>query len=139
MQIAFVSCTKKKKDYPCSAENMYSASTLFRKAFSCCVDRYDQLYILSAKYGLLKPDEEIEPVQKWKWSEQVYEQLRNEMSEHDWIWEEVEFVFHAGKEYRKFLIKLLPDTATVIRSVRRFGDWRTAWILHGGRLLKNAD
>nr|WP_181741900.1 DUF6884 domain-containing protein [Thermoactinomyces mirandus] len=39
---------------------MYSASTLFRKAFSCCKDCYDQIYILSAKYGLLKPDEEIE-------------------------------------------------------------------------------
>ncbi len=36
------------------------------------------------------------------------------MGEHAWIWEEVECVFHAGKEYRKFLIKLFPDTVTVI-------------------------
>lgn len=102
MQIAFVSCAKKKKDHPCSAENMYSASTLFRKAFSCCKDRYDQVYILPAKYGLLKPDEEIEPydvtlhnmspVQKKKWAKQVYGQLRNEMSKHAWTWKEVEFV-----------------------------------------------
>ncbi|MGA8941654.1 MAG: DUF6884 domain-containing protein [Thermoactinomyces sp.] len=61
MQIAFVSCTRKKKDYPCSAENLYSASALFRKAFSFGKDRYDKVYIVSAKYGLLKPDEEIEP------------------------------------------------------------------------------
>ncbi|MBA4603424.1 hypothetical protein H2C83_14110 [Thermoactinomyces sp. AMNI-1] len=51
----------------------------------------------------------------------MYGQLRDEMGKHAWIWEEVEFVFHAGKEYRKFLIKLFPDTVPVIVPLEGLG------------------
>lgn len=40
---------------------MYSASDMFRKAHAYCRKKYDKVAILNAKYGLLFPDEKIEP------------------------------------------------------------------------------
>jgi cytoplasmic iron level regulating protein YaaA (DUF328/UPF0246 family) len=40
---------------------MYSASDLFKKAYDYCTKKYSAVAILSAKYGLLLPHDEIEP------------------------------------------------------------------------------
>jgi len=53
--LGLISCTKRKKDFPCKASEMYSASDLFRKAYAYCYKNYDNVAILSAKYGLLYP------------------------------------------------------------------------------------
>jgi hypothetical protein len=78
LKIGFISCTKKKKGFSCPSEEMYSISPLFQKAYSYCKDHYDKVYILSAKYGLLKPDQVIDP----------YDQTLNSMK----IWEKKEMV-----------------------------------------------
>ena len=59
--LGLISCTKSKQSYSCRASEMYQASDLFRKAYSYATENYDFVAILSAKYGLLFPDDKIEP------------------------------------------------------------------------------
>jgi len=108
-----ISCTKRKQDYPCKALEMYSASDLFRKAYAYCIKKYDQVAILSAKYGSLFPNDVIEPYditlnkmsvkERKDWSEKVSKQLqqRLNLSAYGIVY------FHAGKNYREFLISKL--------------------------------
>jgi hypothetical protein len=62
MKIALISCTKKKRSYPCAAKEMYEPSSLFTKAVAFVEKKgYDDWFILSAKYGLLAKDMVIDP------------------------------------------------------------------------------
>ncbi|WP_253958154.1 DUF6884 domain-containing protein [Metabacillus halosaccharovorans] len=62
MKIALESCTKLKANYPCFAREMYQESTLFKKAVNFIEQKYyDELFVLSAKYGLLRQHVVIEP------------------------------------------------------------------------------
>ena len=111
--LGLVSCTKTKKDYRCKASEMYSASDLFRKAYAYCMKKYHNVAILSAKYGLLLPIEEIEPYdvtlnnmsidQVKKWSDQVFQQflVKIELNGLGKVY------LHAGKRYRQYLIPML--------------------------------
>nr|WP_256942376.1 DUF6884 domain-containing protein [Bacillus sp. OV166] len=59
---ALISCTKLKRDYPCSAQEMYIESQLFKKAIAfISKQNYDNWFILSSKYGLLNKETVIEP------------------------------------------------------------------------------
>ena len=110
-----ISCTKSKKGYSCTASEMYSASDLFRKAYSYAVKNYDSVAILSAKYGLLFPEDNIEPYdltlnimnsqQRKEWTEKVFNQMERRLR-----FEEFDRVFfHAGKKYREELIRKLEN------------------------------
>lgn len=111
MKIGLVSCTKRKRSYPCPAWQLYSESALFRYAFEYCKKHYDKVYILSAKHGLLEPDRKIKPYDtalkkmsregRRAWSRKVANQLKEVIKEDDVLY------FHAGKEYWEFLIPLL--------------------------------
>lgn len=83
MQV-IISCTKLKKDYPCTVEEMYSPSWMFVNfvKYAREVLHADDIYILSAKYGVLRLDDNIEPynlyindVDKSSWREMVWSQL----------------------------------------------------------------
>ena len=112
MKIALVSCTKLKQEYSCEAKDMYLPSQLFRKARNYIEkNNYDNWFILSAKYGLLKPTDIIEPYnitlntmkknEIVEWSYKVYNQLcKFELSQVD---------FYAGEKYRKYLIPSLQN------------------------------
>lgn len=112
--LGLISCTKSKRDYPCEASEMYSASDLFSKAYSYATKNYDFVVILSAKYGLLFPDDKIEPYdltlntmksqQRKKWAERVFKQMQNRLKLEDY-----KVFFHAGKKYREYLIPKLQD------------------------------
>ena len=110
-RIGFIACTKKKKDYPCQAEELYSESTLFRFASSYCKKTYDEWYILSAQHHLMKPSVTLEPyektlmksttVEKKQWANIVFEEICKEIPlDHS-------LYFHAGLDYAKYLIELL--------------------------------
>jgi hypothetical protein len=110
---ALINCTKLKKDFPCSAKEMYLESQLFRKAVQYISNQnYDDWFILSAKHGLLYKDTLIEPyditlnnmnaLQRKKWSKDVFEQLIK--------LEPQQFDFYAGQKYREYLIPLLEDS-----------------------------
>ncbi|UZQ49968.1 DUF6884 domain-containing protein [Clostridium kluyveri] len=60
-KIVLISCVSKKLSYPAKAKDMY-ISQLFKLNFNYAnFIKADNIFILSAKYGLLKLDKEIEP------------------------------------------------------------------------------
>ena len=111
--LGLISCTKSKQNYPCKASEIYSASDLLRKAYSYATKNYDFIAILSAKYGLLFPDDEIEPYdltlndmnsqQRKEWTEKVFNQMKSRMRLKDFD----KVFFHAGRKYREYLIPKL--------------------------------
>lgn len=64
-KVYLISCTSKKQEFKCIAEEMYSKSLLFRLSLSYALNRVDdknsQIFVLSAKYGLLPLSKIIEP------------------------------------------------------------------------------
>ena len=60
-KIAVINCGSKKKEYACPAREMYEGGSLFRKMRDYVEQAYDGYYILSGKYGLMHPDQIIEP------------------------------------------------------------------------------
>lgn len=113
--LGLISCTKSKQSYPCKASEMYLPSNLFRKAYSYAVKNYDFVAILSAKYGLVFPDDEIKPydltlnavnVNKRKeWAEKAFNQMKSRLKLEDFA----NVFFHAGKKYREHLIPKLEN------------------------------
>lgn len=110
IKIALISCTKLKQDYPCQAKEMYLPSNLFSKAISYIKKQdYDKWFILSAKYGLLKPHKIITPYDLTlnnmkseeikEWSIKVFNQLIK--------YDIYRIDFYVGEKYRKYLIPLL--------------------------------
>lgn len=59
--VALVACAKTKTDCPARARHLYNLSTLFRAASTWAEAHADRWYILSAKHGLLHPDQVLEP------------------------------------------------------------------------------
>lgn len=92
---------------------MYSASDLFRKAYSYAIKNYDFVAILSAKYGLLFPGDKIEPYdltlndmksqQRKEWAKKVFGQMKGRLRLKDFD----RVFFHAGEKYREYLIPKL--------------------------------
>jgi len=111
MKIALVSCASKKKDIKTNAEDLY-ISSLFKYNLQYAKKIADKVLILSAKYGLLRLDEEIEPYEKTlnkmpleerkEWARKVISQLK-EISNI----KKDNFIFLAGKKYRKFILPYL--------------------------------
>ena len=112
MQIAFISCVSKKQNGKHKAKDLY-ISDLFKKSFKYTSKNYSKVYILSAKYGLISPDDFIKNYdltlnnftekQKQEWSKKVMLQLKNKIQLTD------ELFFYCGENYRKYLIKWLPN------------------------------
>lgn len=100
---------KKKLDHEAKAENLYVSSYFIKNLQYAKSLNPDKIFILSAKYGLLKLDEKVEPYDKTlnkmkinevrEWAHYVLSQLRN-VSDLD----NDEFIFLTGEKYRKFLI-----------------------------------
>ena len=111
MKIGIVSCSKRKLNKICKAEELYSASALFRYALSYCKKHYDRTYILSTKYGLIETSKVISPyeltvknfnkVEKKLWYDEVISEINNSTTEFDTIY------FHCGKEYYKGILDKL--------------------------------
>lgn len=86
MKIALIACVKEKVDYAAPAREMYRSS-LFESWIKDALDiqKVDRYFIVSGKYGLLKPDEIIEPYDlnlnnqsesyKNEWSKKVLKRL----------------------------------------------------------------
>lgn len=92
---------------------MYHPSDLSKKAYAYATKNYDYVAILSAKYGLLLPDDEIEPYdltlnnmkpqQRTAWAEKVLSQMKRRLKLEGFG----TVLFHAGKKYREHLIPKL--------------------------------
>lgn len=122
MKIALISCSKNKKSIDCIAEEMYSTSMLFKKTLDYCRrQKYDLIFILSAKYGVLSLNDEISP----------YELTLNSFSKNerkDWALKcftnlldkcliEFQFDFYSGKIYFEELSKLLSYSTNILEGL----------------------
>ena len=111
--IALVACVSKKNKTPMPARDLY-ISDWFKKASSYADSISDQWFILSAKYGLLDPDDVVEPYdetlnkmpvnQRRAWSKKVLEDLISKLNVGDQV------VLLAGMKYREFLVSPLRST-----------------------------
>jgi Family of unknown function (DUF6884) len=107
--VVLLSCVKSKRTVRCRAADMY-ISPLFRKMMAYANTLSPKrLFILSAKYGLLSPDDLIDPYQCTlkdmkpsecrAWAENVLSTLRQNCD-----LDADEFVFLAGVPYRANLL-----------------------------------
>lgn len=107
--IVLISCVNQKLDTKAKAKNLY-ISPLFIKNLNYAKSLSpDHIFILSAKYGLVGLEEEIEPYDKTLnilrsyevkyWAKSVLDELKR--------WTDLEndnYIFLAGNKYRKFLL-----------------------------------
>jgi hypothetical protein len=113
-RIGLVSCVKSKRDQPALACDLYT-SPLFRKARAWAQSRCTRWYILSAKYGLVSPDEVIEPyeltLKVMSPSERVCwaDRVRNQMEEAGLLQPCSSFIWLAGAAYKTDLSRLLSE------------------------------
>lgn len=87
--VGLVGCAAAKLKRPAPARELYT-SALFRKSSAYVEHHTDRWYILSAKHGLLHPDQVVEPnnmklgrnqaLPIWDWAAMVNEQLVRELS-----------------------------------------------------------
>lgn len=108
-RIALISCTSSKKDYVCQAKELYSESATFRLEYELANTLAEDIYILSAKHGLLPKDAVLAPYDytlmhktkdiKMKWSNNVLNQMRETFS-----LEDDEFIILAGNYYCEYLL-----------------------------------
>ena len=111
--LGLISCTSKKRSEVCVASEMYDVSALFQKALKYCKKTYNDVAILSAEYGLVFLEDELEPYDKTlndmsveerkNWAQKVFVKMqeRLNLSEYEKVF------FHAGKHYNEFLIPKL--------------------------------
>lgn len=108
--VGLVACASQKLQQPAPARDLY-VSQLFKKASAYAELTCDRWYVLSAKHGLLCPDEVIEPYDVrlgtnhrnsppvHQWAERVREQLAAELAG----MENVKIIALAGAQYRTVL------------------------------------
>ncbi|MBV1818116.1 DUF6884 domain-containing protein [Clostridium cochlearium] len=109
MKVALISCTKAKKDYLCSAREMYSESNTFRLSLEYAEKTCDKIFILSAKHGLLDLEDTILPydetlvdkpvAERKRWAEEVISRLKEKTD-----LEKDQFIILAGQKYNEFLL-----------------------------------
>ena len=104
---ALISCTKSKRGRRCLAREMYDASPLFRKAYAYCTRRGLTVLILSAKYGLITPETEIDPYDETL-NTQTSQRLREwaghvSVAVHQIVPAGSPIELHAGRNYTKYL------------------------------------
>lgn len=104
-----ISCASRKLGQKAKAKNLY-VSPLFKLSLKYAqLLNPDRIYILSAKYGLVDLNEELEPYEMTlnamtsgeikDWTKMVVEQLKDEVD-----FRNDEVVFLAGENYRKYLL-----------------------------------
>ena len=122
-RIVLISCVSQKLPHRAKAKDLY-ISRLFKLNL-----RYakklnpDGIYILSAKYGLLNLEQEIDPYEQTlnnmranevkRWASQVIEQIKKIC-----VIEETEVVFLAGEKYRKYLLPHLNNVQIPLKGLR---------------------
>ena len=122
-RIVLISCVSKKLTHRAKAKDLY-ISTLFKLNLKYAEKlNPDDIFILSAKYGLLPLDREIEPYEQTlnnmrsneirQWAHLVLEKL-NSVCPID----ETEFIFLAGDKYRKYLLPHMRHCQSPLNGLR---------------------
>ena len=122
-RVILISCVSKKLPRRAKAKDLY-ISTLFKLNLKYAEKlKPDAIYILSAKYGLLSLNQEIEPYEQTlndmrsgeikQWASQVLEQMKDVCSI-----DETEFIFLAGDKYRKYLLPHIKNAKVPLEGLR---------------------
>jgi len=108
--VGLIACVSGKRTSPTEARELYD-SPLFRKAQRYIETHCNRWYILSAKYGLVDPDQIIKPYEETlngksradceRWAKGVWASLCGHLAPGD------EVIILAGKLYRDFLVDKL--------------------------------
>jgi|GEM_PF-1576604 len=119
--LGIIACSKRKKDYKCTVNEMYSDSTFFNTFKTYCLQNYHNCKVLSAKHGLLDLLETIEPYESITLSECFDRKDTKVMSHPDrrvWAlkvynsfdWRSYEEIhFHMSKHYWRYLEPLFTN------------------------------
>jgi hypothetical protein len=128
-RVFLIGCSKTKLDHAAQAQHLYRGH-LFKLSLAYAQNMApDAIFILSAKYGLLELDTEIEPydqtltkiAQVRSWAEQVVAQLGLLTN-----LKEDNFIILAGTRYYQFLLPHLPHHEITLGRLRRHE--RKAWL-----------
>ena len=121
--LVLVSCVSKKRASPVPARDLY-VSDLFRKARAYVEQLGRPWFVLSAKYGLVHPDEVIEPydvtlnnmgtAKRRCWAHGVLTNLTPHLERVDSI------TFLAGQRYREFLEQPLRARGLIVNVPMRW-------------------
>ena len=122
-KIVLISCVSQKRAYRSKAKDLY-ISTLFKKNLAYAQRlNLDAIYILSAKYGLLDLETEIDPYNLTlntmsaseirSWADNVIQQLSQVANLND-----DHFIFLAGMKYRKYLLPHLRSYEIPLEGMR---------------------
>lgn len=108
--IGLISCVGAKRPCAAQARDLYT-STWFSKSREFVEQQCDTWFILSAKYGLVKPTDIIEPYeealskkpvrQRQEWARRVWAALRPSLNHNDRV------TILAGEKYRDHLVPLI--------------------------------
>jgi hypothetical protein len=133
--IVLLSCTKSKTPYEAPAQELYSASPMFQKTLEYGKTlKPDKMYILSAKHHLVNLNQKLKPYdltlkdfnkeEKEKWGEEVYREMKQRGIDPN----KNKFIFLAGNEYIKPLLKYIPESnIETPMGGKRFGE-RLKWL-----------
>jgi len=127
-RIAIVNCKSKKQDYACSADEMYSPSSVYRIQREFFLKGYDDWYIISSEYGIIHPNQIIEPYNRTLglssvnmdknnqiqgWEESTLKQVDNQLTymvNKGWVVD-----FHVSKKYFDPLSKNIKKQVNLIK------------------------
>lgn len=124
--IVFIPCVKTKKQTKTKAQNLYQ-SDLFNKSLAYAKSLNPrEIFILSAKYGVLKLDDTVKPYNRTLnnmgkkeqklWAYKCYKQLKDKNVDFS-----EEAIFLTGKNYRKYLIQKFSNTRVPMKGLA-FGE-----------------
>jgi basic membrane lipoprotein Med (substrate-binding protein (PBP1-ABC) superfamily) len=116
-KIVLLSCTKSKLKHKAPAQELYSASPMFKKTLEYGKSlQPDKMFILSAKHHLVPLNKELEPYdktlkempadEKEQWGEETVKQMKS----HGINLDKDKFILLTGSEYMKPLTKYIPES-----------------------------
>jgi len=122
-RIVLISCVSQKLPHRAKVRNLYT-STLFKLSLKYAEKLApDEIFVLSAKHGLLRLEQEIEPYEQTLnnmrskeikiWANRVINQIREVCSVED-----SEFTFLAGDKYRKYLLPHIGNYELPLKGLR---------------------
>ena len=121
--IVLLSCVKSKEKSPCKAYDMYISSFFKKKKAYAESLNPNSIYILSAKYGLISLNKDIEPYnqtlknmkvkERLEWTKDVIQELKQNCN-----LREDKFILLAGKRYRENIIPCLTNYEIPMEGLR---------------------
>lgn len=121
-KIVLISCVSTKLDQEAKAKDLY-ISPLFKMNYAYAKTlNPDAIYILSAKYGLVDPEQVIPPYEQTlntmkvgevkDWSLDVIEQMDGKVN-----FQKDEIILLAGEKYRRFLLPLCKNASVPLQGL----------------------